>query len=133
MSGDPWSIEEYQALIHRSPTMAVPDGMLRYTCTSRKDPNKKYVQELDAYNGNGMCSCPDFHFNLEKYLKRGLTGRQAFEQGLIKQLKPYHFRPDDALRCFHLMDARWDLLDSFVNGVIKLERERAAKIHAHVA
>ena len=133
MSGDPWSIEEYLALIHRPVSVAVSDGILRYKCKSRKTPGKEYTVELDAYNGNGICSCKDFSVRFEPLLKRGYTGRKAFEEGLIKELRPFQFSPDESLMCFHICEARREFATAIIQGVMKMERERAAKIHAHVA
>ena len=133
MSGDPWSIEEYLALIHRPANIAVSDGILRYTCRSRKDSKKTYIVELDSYGGQGACTCKDFGVRFEPLLKRGLTGRQAFEQGFIKELRPYQFSPDESLMCFHIAESRREFANAIIQGVMKMEQERAAKIHAHVA
>lgn len=129
MSSDPWSIEEYQAMIHRPISITVPDGILRYKVKSRKTKDEHTV-ELDSYDGNGQCSCQDFVFNLERHLRRGLTGRQAFESGKIEKLRPWQFSPDDALRCFHICEARREFATAIIAGVIKMQREQARKIHA---
>jgi hypothetical protein len=128
MNGDPWSLEDYLALIHRPPSVAVPDGILRYTCQSRKTPGKKYVVELDSYNGNGACSCRDFQFNLEKYLKKGMSGREVFEKEFITELRPFQFSPDEALMCFHICEARREFANAIIQGVMRMEKKREEEL-----
>ena len=79
------------------------DSPLRYWCWSRRDAEAKHLVQFDSYGFNGECSCPDFRFNLEKYLKQGMTGEQVVAQGFVK-LRPGR-SVHDALRCQHIIDA----------------------------
>ena len=79
------------------------DGTLRYLVKSRTRPDVTHVCELEHYNFNGVCGCESFTMNLEKYLKKGITPEYAVAQKWVK-LKNKE-RPQDALRCPHLVDA----------------------------
>lgn len=79
------------------------DGSLRYIVTSRTRPGVKHLVELEHYNFNGICSCESFTMNLEKYLKKGMTAEYVAKERLVK-LKNKD-RPQDSLRCPHLVDA----------------------------
>lgn len=119
---DAW--KDHDDSTRRPANVAVPDGVLRFTVASRSRSGVKHLQELDAYNGHGECSCEDFQYNFGKYLKKGLTARQALEQGFIKELREYQRRPEDALSCRHILDARDQLADLFVAAVMKSEKAR---------
>ena len=85
------------------------DGTLRYLVASRTRPDVKHLCELDHYDFNGACSCEFFTLKLEPLLKRGVTPERASAEKLVK-LKNKE-RPQDALRCSHLVDAwmQWGL------------------------
>ncbi len=79
------------------------DCPLRYHVWSRRDDESKHLVQFDSFDFNGECSCPDFRFNLEKYLRQGLTAEQCVAQGFVK-LRPGR-SVHDALRCQHIIDA----------------------------
>ena len=79
------------------------DSALRYWVWSRHKPGVKYLVEIDAYKFNGICQCESFTFKLEPLLRRGFTAEQVVRDKLVK-LKE-HQRPEDALRCPHVIDA----------------------------
>lgn len=79
------------------------DHCLRYWVWSRTRPGVKYLVQLDSYNFNGICQCEAFQFNLAALLRRGITPAAAVDQGLVKMKERQ--RPEDALRCPHIVDA----------------------------
>lgn len=89
------------------------DNVLRYWVPSRTTPGKKYLVQLDSYGANGECECPDFRMNFEKLLKQGVTPEQAVARKLVcLKNKRGETRPKwDALRCFHIIEARAELAD----------------------
>lgn len=106
-------------------TLAVPfDSVLRYWCPSTRNPNKKYLVEIDAYDGNGMCVCKDFACRREPFLRRGLSPAWAIQNDLPDvdvrriKLKPGQ-RPEDALRCCHILIARSQFLDDVLAEIKK--------------
>lgn len=85
------------------------DGPLRYWVWSRTRPGVKYLVELDSYRYNGECQCEAFKFGMEPLLRRGFTPAQAVREKLVR-LKENQ-RPQDALRCPHIIDGwmQWGL------------------------
>lgn len=78
------------------------DSPLRYWVWSRTT-EEKYLVQFDMYDFNGFCTCADFGFNLEKFLKNRIKPEDAVAQKLIK-LRPGR-RVQDAFRCQHICDA----------------------------
>lgn len=101
------------------------DGTLRYIVTSRTRPGVKHVCELEHYAFNGICSCEHFTMNLEKYLKRGMTAEDVAEKKLVK-LKNKE-RPQDALRCSHLVDAWMEWAIDSAKTVIEHEAKHSSE------
>src|SRR5437773_2897511 len=66
--------------------------LLRFHVRSRTDSRVTYIVDLGAYNFCGCCVCSDFQFRKEPKLRVGAE-------------------PCDALRCWHLRQARNYLLD----------------------
>lgn len=120
MSALPDNIE----ILVRPRTEAQPDGHLRYLVPSNHTRDK-YVVELDAYDGNGMCSCRHFTCRCEPLLRRGVHPVEAVERGMIK-LKEGR-RANDALRCIHLMDARSQFVDDVISAIRIQENKRRAR------
>lgn len=46
------------------------DG-LTFIVNSAQEQGITYFVDLEAYNGNGCCDCPNFQFNLEPWIRRG--------------------------------------------------------------
>jgi len=111
-----------------------PAGNLRYQVPSRKRKGFTHTVEIDAYGGNGVCSCMDCATRMEPLLKKGLTGEQAYEMGLVpKEFKPWQNGPEDSLRCFHIIAARRRFTDDVIAAVIKQEKARAFNAGNHAA
>jgi hypothetical protein len=71
---------------------------------------------------------------MEPLLKKGLTGEQAYEMGLVpKEFKPWQNGPEDSLRCFHIIAARRRFTDDVIAAVIKQEKARAFNAGNHAA
>lgn len=94
-------------------TATVFDSILRWLVPSRSDPNDTYAVDLGAYNGEGRCACQDFSMRYEKYLARGMTPQQVWDEKWLEvspdkpqKLRPYQLGPEDCCSCFHLVDAR---------------------------
>ena len=83
------------------------DNPLRYMVPSDSDKGE-YLVELDAYGGNGKCTCKDFVCRKEPELK---TGAKACE----------------GLRCKHIKRARGKLVDQVIRQLSKLQNEPSKK------
>lgn len=111
-----------------SPPVEGFDHPLEFLIPSRSRPGEVHKCELRAYGRNGMCSCPDFTIRFEPLLRRGLTPKQALDQGLVKIRKGYD--PRDCLRCAHLVEAYRQAGESYVKVVDEAERSHERK-HGH--
>ncbi len=103
----------------------VYDQALRWKVRSRSEPDDKHLVELDAYGLNGACDCTDFQTRFAPLLKRGITGRQAIEEKLVK-LRTYQIEPEDALRCWHIIQG-WRLFGMQCARAMST----AKRIHGH--
>ena len=101
------------------------DHPLRYWVWSRSRPGMKFLVQIDSYNYNGECQCEAFTMNLQKLLRRGITPEAAIDQKLVKLKKDQ--RPQDALRCPHIIDAMMAWAVDAAKIVINHEKERATK------
>lgn len=96
------------------------DATLRFQVQSRSEAHVTYLCELDAYNGTGRCSCPDFTIRKEPLLARRVTAEQAIEQKLVKI--PKTGRISDALRCAHIIDSRDQLATYVIRALAKADK-----------
>jgi hypothetical protein len=98
------------------PTVAeVYDDLLRWTVTSRSDPHVSYVCELADYHGQGRCTCTDYQVRFEPLLAQQYTPERALAEGLVK-IRPYQVTADNALRCWHIIDARSKLSSAIIKA-----------------
>lgn len=97
------------------------ENVLRWWVYSHTTPRKTYLVELDAYHFNGRCTCKDFVCNLEPLLRRNLTPQHAFEGELV-HVKPGK-RPEDCLRCIHILDAIAQFAEDFGRAVKRTQTE----------
>lgn len=74
------------------------DTPLRWLVPSASRPGESHLVELDAYNGNGKCSCADFTCRHEALARTG-------QGGVAKT------------RCKHIKRARSALLDSLIKEI----------------
>lgn len=81
------------------------DNALRYQVDSDSREDVKHLVEIDAFEGNGRCSCEHFTFALEK-----LTRLPGFE-------------PSNASRCRHILEARDAMLDEVI-ALIKGQQKK---------
>jgi hypothetical protein len=79
------------------------DHALRWWVCSHSTPGKEYLVQLDSYGFNGECQCKDFAIRLEPLLSRGITPAEALAGELVTAREDR--RPEDALRCHHIVDA----------------------------
>lgn len=84
------------------------DHVLRWRVKSLSRPEIEHVVDLDAWAGNGACSCEHFEFRLAPLLRDGAT------------------RGGAATRCGHIMVAR----DAFTNHMIQILSARAAAMES---
>lgn len=82
------------------------DSILRYTIPSRSNPAETYVVDLGHYDGHGACACTDFSTRFGPLLARGIDPETAYHEGLVEKLRSYQLGPEDALSCWHLVQAR---------------------------
>lgn len=87
-------------------TAEIYDSVLRWTVASRTKPGETYVVDLSAYGGEGRCACRDFEQRFEKFLQRGYTPQQVWDDKWITELRDYQLSPEDCLSCWHLVNAR---------------------------
>ena len=89
----------------------VYDNALSWNVPSRETAGVEYHVELADYAHNGRCDCVDFCTRFEKLLSRGYTPERALAEGLVKLRKYHNEDPKNALRCWHIMQARWSLAE----------------------
>ena len=110
-------------VLQRPRTVAINyDSAMRYLVPSARDPETKYLVEVDAYNGNGRCVCEHFTMRCEPLLKRNVSPRAAVESNKIK-LKTNR-QVNDALRCEHILTARSQFLDDVLEAIREHHPER---------
>lgn len=105
------------------------DGSLRYIVISRSRPGVKHVVELEHYDFNGVCSCESFTLNLEKFLKHGISAETAargveIDGEFCKVKLKNKDRPQDSLRCPHLVDAWMEWAVDSARVVVDHEKNR---------
>ena len=98
------------------------DAVLRYHVPSRTRGHETYLVELDAYSGNGCCQCKDFVCNFEPILSRMIKSAEAIDRKLVKVRKGK--RPEDALRCWHIVEARAMFADDAISAFHSAELKR---------
>lgn len=81
------------------------DDALSWLVPSRTRPSEIHKVELGDYAGAGRCSCMDFQTRFEPLLARMVTPERALAEGLVK-LRDYQLSPEDALSCWHIIEAR---------------------------
>lgn len=89
------------------------DGPLRWIVPSSSKPGEVHLVELDAYEGNGRCSCPDFTCRHEPVL------RETPKLGGV-----------DKTRCKHIRKARNKLLDDLIKRLSTAAKALALLAHA---
>jgi len=118
-------------ILERPRTMAIPYDRLRYMVPSQHpEPGKppdKYLVEIDAYNGNGACSCKHFAVRCEPLLRRDVHPREAVE---TKQIKLKENRQvQDALRCEHILTARSQFVDDVLDAIRNAQEKHTPKAY----
>lgn len=98
------------------------DHPLRWHVASHSKRGKTYLVQLDSYDFNGECQCEDFAIRFEALLKRGITAQQAIEGGLV-ELRD-EGRPQDALRCKHIVDAAMEHSETLARAYVREEEQR---------
>lgn len=101
------------------------DHCLRYWVWSRTVPGKKYLVQLDSYGANGECQCKNFECEKGPLLKRGITPAVAFEQELVRMKE--NQRPEDALRCIHIVDAMMQFAEDAARAISNAEKKQAPR------
>jgi hypothetical protein len=95
------------------------DHALRYWVASFTRRDREYLVQLDSYGGNGECQCEDFACRFGPLLKRCITPEQAIEGDLVDLRDPK--RPQDALRCAHIVDAMMTNSEDFTRAIVATE------------
>lgn len=103
-------------------TAEVYDDILRWKIPSRTDPHENYVVELNEAPGYDVCQCKWFVTTLGPLLKLGYTPERALAEGLVKIKKCE--RVSDALRCFHVREARDQFAAACVRVMSKMKRKQ---------
>ena len=101
------------------------DHPLRYWVWSRTRPGMKFLVQIDSYGFNGECQCESFRMNLQKLLRAGVKPQQAVDQKLVELKK--NQRPQDALRCPHIIDAMMAWAVDAAKIVIDHEKAQATQ------
>lgn len=86
--------------------VCVYDSVLRWTIPSRSQGGESHLVDLASYDGHGRCDCTDFQTRFEPLLKRLITPETAYHDGLVDKLRDYQLGPEDALSCWHVVQAR---------------------------
>lgn len=109
------------------------DHPLRWKCVSRTRCHVEHVMELGHFKGNGSCTCEDFQFNFFELLSKGITPEEALARKLIPiGKKRADKKPEDALRCEHLIEARGMYADAMIKSMDNNEKTHAlSKGNAH--
>lgn len=84
------------------------DHVLRWLVKSLSRPEMQHVVDLEAFHGNGACSCEHFEFRLAPLLRDGIG------------------RAGSATRCGHILVAR----EAFTNHMVQLLSAKAAELAA---
>lgn len=109
------------------------DCSFRWWVRSRTNPRKEYLVDVSSYGGHGKCTCPDFETRFEKFLARGVTPQEVWddrwlwEEGEERALRPYQIGVDDVLRCWHLCRARSKVATAFIaaaSAAVDAQRSR---------
>lgn len=98
------------------------DSILRWKIPSRHDPKDEHVVELAHFNGHGECQCKDFVTRFGPLLAKGIDPETAYHEGLVEKLRPYQLGPEDALSCWHLVQARRQCARHVVRAFVKIQR-----------
>lgn len=125
-------------VLQRPRTVAINyDSAMRYLVPSARDPETKYLVEVDAYHGNARCVCEHFEYRCEPLIKIGITPQQAIDQNYIdsvcikrgiKCLKAIKLKVnrhvEDSLRCEHCITARSQFVDDVLEAIRQQHPER---------
>lgn len=91
----------------------VYDSPLRYKVDSATREDVEHLVEIDAYEGNGRCACEHFTFKLEKLVN--VPG----------------FKPSNATRCHHIMEARDEMLDQMIKLIKSRQKANGSAKQEH--
>lgn len=103
------------------------DSILRWEIPSRTPGQPPYVVDLGAYEGHGECVCKDFATRFGPFLSRGVSPEEALEGGWVDKLREYQLGPEDALSCFHLVQARRLCARAVARAFAKIERAQTPR------
>lgn len=103
------------------PRPEIFDHPLRWWVASHTRRGKQYLVQLDSYDFNGECQCEDFAIRFQQLLARGITAADAVAGGLVDVRD--EGRPQDALRCKHIVDAAMEHSETFARAYA-LEEKR---------
>lgn len=90
------------------------DG-ITYRIASRTNPHETYLVSLLDFGGNGSCQCTDFCTRRAPLLSRMVKPEEAIEMKRIKIKAGGDAR--DALRCFHIVEARRQFCDDLLKAI----------------
>lgn len=94
------------------------DDAVRFLVPSRRNPKETYLVQLDSFGGQGECQCKWYVCNLQPWLKRGYNGPRALAEGKVKLIYDDQ-RPEDALRCRHIIDAHRTFADQVLKAIVE--------------
>lgn len=97
------------------------DHVLRYWVPSFTTPGKEYLVQFDSLKGNGECQCKWFETKLRPLLEAGVTAADAVAHDMVHLHEKQ--RPEDALRCRHIVDGMLTLAEDFTRAVAASETE----------
>jgi hypothetical protein len=96
------------------------DHPLRYWVHSYSREDREYLVQLDSYGFNGECQCEDFACKFGPLLDRCITPQEALAGELVDEREGK--RPEDALRCRHILDAMLTHSEDFSRAIIAAEQ-----------
>lgn len=99
------------------------DCLTRFMVASRRPRVAPYLVDLLAYDRNGFCICKDFTCHMEPLIVRGITPLQAVAGEMINL--PENVPVEDALRCFHIREARMKFADITLKHLYDDQKKKA--------
>lgn len=102
--------------------VSIYNSILSWTIPSRSKGGESHLVDLASYNGHGRCDCTDFATRFEPILSKGIEPEAAYKEGLVAKLRPYHLGEEDALSCYHIVQARRQCARHVVRAFVKAQK-----------
>jgi hypothetical protein len=101
------------------------ENTLSYAVPSSRPARGEYLVELASFDANGECCCRHFVCRLLPILKKGISPADAVASGLVELEEGD--RPENALRCKHIVEARGEFADVMIRAIDAANRAQSSK------